>query len=176
LALLLLALAFGLFRLPLRFKRPGFAVVAQVRVTVPAAPVDRDAGLPPVVGELLSAVPAHRALSLTFGCFLRETAPRLFGAAGEGSVPGGGCRSRALSRWLTGGMIFGSTGWEGASVGSASPPCKGHRYPVEVISHCVSLYFRFPLSFREVEELMLERGIVVSNETIRRWCAKFGQT
>jgi putative transposase len=51
---------------------------------------------------------------------------------------------------------------------------KGHRYPVEVISHCVWLYFRFPLSFREVEELMLERGIVVSYETIRRWCSKFG--
>jgi putative transposase len=52
---------------------------------------------------------------------------------------------------------------------------KGHRYPVEVISHCVWLYFRFPLSFREVEELMLERGIVVSYETVRRWCSKFGQ-
>jgi len=38
------------------------------------------------------------------------------------------------------------------------------------------LYFRFPLSFREVEELMLERGITVSYETVRRWCAKFGQT
>ncbi|MFJ8188101.1 IS6 family transposase [Streptomyces sp. NPDC096105] len=59
---------------------------------------------------------------------------------------------------------------------SASPSCKGNRYPVEVISHCVWLYFRFPLSFREVEELMLERGIVVSYETIRRWCSKFGQT
>ncbi|OSP43421.1 IS6 family transposase [Streptomyces sp. 13-12-16] len=60
-------------------------------------------------------------------------------------------------------------------MGSASLSCKGHRYPVEVISHCVWLYFRFPLSFREVEELMLERGIVVSHETIRRWCGKFGQ-
>ncbi|WP_309050597.1 IS6 family transposase [Streptomyces sp.] len=40
----------------------------------------------------------------------------------------------------------------------------GHRYPVEVISHYVWLYFRFPLSFREVEELMLERGVVVSYE------------
>ncbi|WP_331763825.1 IS6 family transposase (plasmid) [Streptomyces hirsutus] len=58
---------------------------------------------------------------------------------------------------------------------SASPSCKGHRYPVEIISHCVWLYFRFPLSFREVEELMLERGVVVSHETVRRWCAKFGQ-
>ncbi|MFJ4980459.1 IS6 family transposase [Streptomyces coeruleorubidus] len=61
-------------------------------------------------------------------------------------------------------------------MGSAALSYKGHRYPVEVISHCVWLYHRFPLSFREVEELMLERGIVVSYETIRRWCGKFGQT
>ncbi|MCX4617720.1 IS6 family transposase [Streptomyces mirabilis] len=56
-----------------------------------------------------------------------------------------------------------------------SPSYRGHRYPVEVISHCVWLYHRFPLSFREVEELMLQRGVIVSYETIRRWCAKFGQ-
>src|SRR4029077_12124819 len=55
------------------------------------------------------------------------------------------------------------------------PSYKGHRYPVEIINHCVWLYFRFPLSFGEVEELMLERGVAVSDETIRRWCAKFGQ-
>ncbi|MFL4910777.1 IS6 family transposase [Streptomyces sp. MMS24-I2-30] len=67
-------------------------------------------------------------------------------------------------------------GGGGLSVGSASPSYKGHRYPVEVISHCVWLYFRFPLSFREVEELMLQRGVIVSYETIRRWSAKFGQT
>ena len=47
---------------------------------------------------------------------------------------------------------------------------------MEIISHCVWLYHRFPLSFREVEEMMLERGIVVSHETIRQWCATFGQT
>ncbi len=58
---------------------------------------------------------------------------------------------------------------------SASPSCKGHRYPVEVIAHCVWLCFRLPLSFREVEELMLERGVLLSHETVRRWCAKFGQ-
>ena len=46
---------------------------------------------------------------------------------------------------------------------------------MEIINHCGWLYFRFPLSFREVEELMLARGVVVSYETIRRWCAKFGQ-
>ena len=60
-------------------------------------------------------------------------------------------------------------------MGSASLSYKGHRYPVGVISHCVWLSFRFPLSFREVEELMFERGIVVSYETVRRWCAMFGQ-
>ncbi|BDQ24008.1 IS6 family transposase (plasmid) [Rhodococcus qingshengii] len=60
-------------------------------------------------------------------------------------------------------------------VSTAMLSYKGHRYPVEIINHCVWLYFRFPLSFREVEEMMLERGVVVSYETIRRWCAKFGQ-
>ncbi|GAA3484799.1 hypothetical protein GCM10018966_093310 [Streptomyces yanii] len=43
---------------------------------------------------------------------------------------------------------------------TAPPSYKGHRYPVEIISHCVWLYHRFPLSFREVGELMLERGVV----------------
>ncbi|WP_327250130.1 IS6 family transposase [Streptomyces sp. NBC_01320] len=58
---------------------------------------------------------------------------------------------------------------------SASPSYKGHRYPAEIIAHCVWLYFRFPLSYREVEELMLQRGVIVSYETVRRWCLKFGQ-
>jgi putative transposase len=56
------------------------------------------------------------------------------------------------------------------------PSYKGFRYPAEIISHCVWLYHRFPLSFREVEEMMMERGVVVSHETIRQWCQKFGQT
>ncbi|PBI84543.1 Transposase IS66 family protein [Rhodococcus erythropolis] len=51
---------------------------------------------------------------------------------------------------------------------------KRHRYPAEIIAHCVWLYYRFALSLRDVEELMLARGIVVSHETIRTWCAKFG--
>jgi putative transposase len=70
-------------------------------------------------------------------------------------------------------MIFWLIGLEGLFVGAVSLSYKGHRYPVEVISHCVWLYHRFPLSFREVEEL--ERGIVVSYETVRRWCVKLGQ-
>jgi putative transposase len=60
-------------------------------------------------------------------------------------------------------------------VGVEAPSYRGFRFPVEIISHCVWLYHRFPLSFREVEEMMLERGIVVSHETVRQWCAKFGQ-
>ena len=48
------------------------------------------------------------------------------------------------------------------------------RYPAEIISHCVWLYHRFPLSFREIEEMMLARGVVVSHETIRQWSVKFG--
>lgn len=60
-------------------------------------------------------------------------------------------------------------------MGSAPPSYEGHRYPVEVIAHCVWLYFRFPL-IREVEELMLERGVMATHETIRRWCARFGQS
>ena len=51
-----------------------------------------------------------------------------------------------------------------------------HRFPGEVISHAVWLYSRFLLSYRDVEELLAERGIAVSYETIRRWCRTFGQT
>ena len=51
---------------------------------------------------------------------------------------------------------------------------KHHRFPPEIITHAVWLYCRFNMSFREVEELLLERGIDVSYETIRRWVAKFG--
>ena len=51
---------------------------------------------------------------------------------------------------------------------------RGHRFPSEIISHSVYLYHRFCLSFRDVEELLAKRGIVVSYETIRQWCRKFG--
>jgi putative transposase len=51
---------------------------------------------------------------------------------------------------------------------------KRHRFPREIISHAVWLFFRFPLSLRLVEEMLLERGIAVSYETIRRWAIKFG--
>jgi len=51
---------------------------------------------------------------------------------------------------------------------------KRHRFPPQIIGHVVWLYVRFNLSLREVEELMLERGVDVSYETIRRWTVKFG--
>jgi putative transposase len=53
---------------------------------------------------------------------------------------------------------------------------KRHRFPSEIIAHAVWLYFRFPLSLRLVEEMLLERGIVVSYETVRRWALKFGSS
>ena len=50
----------------------------------------------------------------------------------------------------------------------------GHRFPAEIISHAVWLYHRFCLSFRDVEDLLAERCIVVTYETIRHWCQKVG--
>jgi len=58
---------------------------------------------------------------------------------------------------------------------SALPSYAGYRFPAEVISHAVWLYFRFPLSMRMVDELLAARGIVVSHETVRQWALKFGQ-
>ncbi len=54
------------------------------------------------------------------------------------------------------------------------PSYRRHRFPAEIISHRVWLYFRFTLSFRDVEEMMAERGITVSYEAVREWCLKFG--
>src|SRR3712207_6504333 len=51
---------------------------------------------------------------------------------------------------------------------------KRHRFPPEIVAHAVWLHFRFPLSLRLVEEMLLERGILVSYETVRRWALKFG--
>jgi putative transposase len=51
---------------------------------------------------------------------------------------------------------------------------RGYRFPHEIISHAVWLYHRFCLSFRDVEDLLAQRGITVSYETIRQWCRKFG--
>jgi putative transposase len=56
-----------------------------------------------------------------------------------------------------------------------SPPAPHyrHRFPAEIISHAVWLYHVFSLSLRDVELILAERGVVVSYETVRRWCKKF---
>ena len=54
-------------------------------------------------------------------------------------------------------------------------PYRGYRFPPEIISHAVWLYHRFCLSFRDVEELLAERGVTVSYEAVRQWCLKFGR-
>jgi len=56
-----------------------------------------------------------------------------------------------------------------------TPSYTGHRFPPAIIAHAVWRYFRFALSYRDVEELLAERGVMVTDETIRQWCRKFGQ-
>lgn len=57
---------------------------------------------------------------------------------------------------------------------TAKSPYHGHRFPVVVISQALRWYFRFQLSLRDFQERLFERGMVVSHETIRRWCEQFG--
>ena len=59
---------------------------------------------------------------------------------------------------------------------TAAPDYRRHRFPPAIIAHAVWLYFRFALSYRDVEELLAERGVLVTYETVRHWCQKFGQT
>ena len=49
-----------------------------------------------------------------------------------------------------------------------------HRFPIEVVEQCIWLYFRFALSYRNIEEMMAKRGVPVTYETVREWCQKFG--
>jgi putative transposase len=58
---------------------------------------------------------------------------------------------------------------------SDPPSYEGYRFPAEIISYIVWLYFRFRLSYRDVEELLAARGILLSYETVRQCCGKFGQ-
>ena len=55
-----------------------------------------------------------------------------------------------------------------------APSYHGYRFPPEIISHAVWLYHRFCLSFRDAEDLLAQRGITVTYETIRHWCQTFG--
>lgn len=55
-----------------------------------------------------------------------------------------------------------------------TPSYHGYRFPPEIISHAVWLYYRFSLSFRDVEDLLAKRGVIVTYETFRQWSQKFG--
>ena len=57
---------------------------------------------------------------------------------------------------------------------SPAPSYRGYRFPPDIISHAVWLYHRFGLSFRDVEDLLAERGITVTYESTRQWCQTFG--
>ena len=63
----------------------------------------------------------------------------------------------------------------GMTTQSTAPSYRGFRFPQEIISHAVWRSFRFNLSYRDVEELLAERGIMVTYETVRQWCRTFGQ-
>lgn len=64
--------------------------------------------------------------------------------------------------------------WQTPSMKTQTPSYRGYRFPSEIISHAIWLYHRFCLSFREVEEMLAERGIILTYETIRQWCQKCG--
>ena len=72
------------------------------------------------------------------------------------------------------GIVKLSRRWQTERMKSRRSPYYGHRFPPEIISHAVWHYYRFCLSFRDVEDLLAKRGIIVSYETIRQWCLKFG--
>jgi putative transposase len=60
-------------------------------------------------------------------------------------------------------------------IATHAPSYKGFRFPQEIIAHAVWLYYRFNLSYRDVEELLAARGVILTYETVRQWCRKFGQ-
>ena len=64
--------------------------------------------------------------------------------------------------------------WQTWAMKSDTPSYHGYRFPPEIISHAVWLYHRFCVSFRDVEDLLAQRGITVSYEAIRLWCIQFG--
>src|SRR3954454_22334437 len=70
--------------------------------------------------------------------------------------------------------------WRQAGPRLGYPDCmtslsyRGHRFPAAIIQHAIWLYLRFTLSYRDIEELLAERGLDLSYETIRRWVLKFG--
>ena len=118
-------------------------------------------------------------MSLPIACSLTNSERTKARCHAEGQK----CRYRikGIGRWLgivrlTGGGVFRQFLRHTALMRTSLSIYHRHRVPVEIISHCVWLYFRFPLSFRDVEEMLAMRGVSLSYETVREWCLKFGQT
>src|SRR5207245_2583662 len=91
-------------------------------------------------------------------------------------LPSGGHIARRLQHSVTG-IVKTLLVCSDAAMSQPSPRpplYKGYRFPPEIISHCVWLYYRFVVSLRDVSELMLARGIEVSYEAIRLWTLRFG--
>jgi PAS domain-containing protein len=67
--------------------------------------------------------------------------------------------------------------WHTRCMNTLAPanPYKRHHFPSDIISHCIWLYFRFYLSYRDIEEMMAARGVILTYEAVRYWCRKFGQ-
>jgi hypothetical protein len=102
-------------------------------------------------------------------------APRLCSSPGSNSAHGLSIRG-AFSWVLSTYQSPGTCGIIGGMTPASDPPAyTGYRFPAEIISHAVWLYFRFSLSYRDVEELLAARGVVLTYETVRQWCRKFGQ-
>ncbi len=72
------------------------------------------------------------------------------------------------------GIVKLSGRWQSSSMKTTAVSYHGYRFPPEIISHAVWVYYRFCLSFRDTEDLLADRGITVSHETIRTWCRTFG--
>ena len=81
---------------------------------------------------------------------------------------------RAVVRVLIGALSHLATRADKPSMQTTRSIYRGFCFPPEIIAHAVFLYHRFPLSLRDVEDLLAQRGIAVSYETIRRWCRRFG--
>lgn len=71
-------------------------------------------------------------------------------------------------------MVGGSSLGKNGGMRKPPDPHHRHRFPADLISHAVWLYHVFSLSFRDVELLLAERGVIVSYESVRQWCVKFG--
>ena len=114
-----------------------------------------------IVGLAPTSIRSQKGLSVGFDL------PSIYDLYGGSFVEN---ESHALSTQLN--LTLNRRFWEAETMNN---PYRGHRFPAEIISYCVWLYYTFPLSFRDIEKMMLYRGITVTYEAIRGWGLKFAQ-